>query len=203
MLESSPSTNGLCGSLNLGTADVDFHSIDMNLYFQLLMVIVVHLHLSYQTFGSDVTASKIANKASSFIQSTDYSKSGCKHGTKYCGTWKCNLFVYDVLKSVGAKVPTRHWWIYSPIGANEWGNPNSGIIKSTGCYTLIPSFSQKRSGDIIAFPKTIGSGHVGIVYSSNEYISATQFKVEKSGYPNKETYPTRTIWRYRYTKSGC
>ncbi|XP_052088613.1 uncharacterized protein LOC127725582 [Mytilus californianus] len=175
----------------------------MNLSFQLLVVIVIQLHLSYQTKGSDVTASKIVNKARSFIDSTDWSKSGCKHGSRFCGTWKCNLFVYDVLKSVGAKVPTRRWWIYSPIGANEWGNPNSGEIKNTGCYTLIPSFYQKRSGDIIAFPQPSGSGHVGIVYSSNEYISAKRDKVEKTGYPNTASYPTRTIWRYKYNKNGC
>ncbi|XP_063401946.1 uncharacterized protein LOC134686199 isoform X3 [Mytilus trossulus] len=94
----------------------------------------------------------------------------------------------------------RYTWWYSPISANDWGNPNSSSVKSTGCYTLISSFRSKQRGDVIAFPASSGSGHVGIVYNGFTYISAGNNKVNKKGYPSgKET----TIWRYKYNSSKC
>lgn len=86
---------------------------------------------------------------------------------------------------------------YYPIGANEWGNPRSSYIRSTGCYRRVYS---KQAGDIIAFPRSVGSGHVGIVYSKNEYISAGTYRIKKTGYPKNRTY---ILWRYQYNNSNC
>lgn len=63
-------------------------------------------------------------------------------------------------------------WKASPIGANEWGNPNSAYVIRTNCYTHIASVCSKQRGDSIVFPRTKCSGHIGIVSDGNLYISA-------------------------------
>ncbi|XP_076078995.1 uncharacterized protein LOC143049114 [Mytilus galloprovincialis] len=149
--------------------------------------------------SSGVTAEKIADKAYSHKDSTEWAFEGCKGGKKFCKANKCNLFVNDVLKSVGATVPKRYTWWYSPISANDWGNPNSSKVKSTGCYSLVSSFLSKQRGDVIAFPASSGSGHVGIVYDGNAYISAGKNQVNKKGIPSVKS----TIWRYKYDDNNC
>lgn len=93
----------------------------------------------------------------------------------------------------------RYFWWYSPISANDWGNPNSNRVKSTGCYSLVSSFWSKQRGDVIAFPASSGSGHVGIVYDGNAYISAGKNQVNKKRIPSVKS----TIWRYKYDDHNC
>nr|XP_022301601.1 uncharacterized protein LOC111109676 [Crassostrea virginica] len=122
-------------------------------------------------------------------------------GYGYKKTWKCNLFVYDVLTEAKAKAPTKWSWLHrSPISANEWTNPNSKNIKGTGCYKTV-SFSSKQKGDIIAFKRKRKSGHVGIVSTNGFYISALKRKVEED---NIEAFRRRhasivktIVWRYK------
>lgn len=92
------------------------------------------------------------------------------------------------------------FWKASPIGANEWGNSNSEYVLRTKCYTHISSVSTKQRGDVIAFPSTSGSGHVGIVSYGNQYISAGDKTVDEKAIPSGK--PT-TVWRYNYNKQGC
>ncbi|KAJ8312910.1 hypothetical protein KUTeg_010283 [Tegillarca granosa] len=144
--------------------------------------------------NNGVTASRIIREARKYNRKTDYSYKGCKHG--YCDENKCNMYVNDMLKNAGAKVPKRRPFFYSPIGANEWGNPRSTYVLNTGCYKNV---NYPNAGDVVAFPASVGSGHVGIVTGSGQYISAGEFIVEEKRIPNK----TKVFWRYRYTKSGC
>ena len=86
-----------------------------------------------------------------------------------------------------------HWYAYSPIGANEWGNPSSSYVTKTNCYSHISSLSNKQGGDIIAFPSSAGSGHVGIVSSGGNYISAQRARIEEKSIPSGRT---TVLWRY-------
>ena len=90
-----------------------------------------------------------------------------------------------------------HWYSYSPIGANEWGNPSSSYVKDTNCYDHIPNLSDKQGGDIIAFPYPAGLGHVGIVSSGGQYISAQHDWVEEKAIPSGRT---TVLWRYTCDK---
>lgn len=139
-----------------------------------------------------VTKDAIYNEAKKHIGSTKWKLEG--------KIYKCNIFVDDVLANVGAKRPQRRplmKWMASPIGANEWGNPNSAYVIRTNCYTHIASVCSKQRGDIIAFPRTKGSGHIGIVSDGNLYISAGDKTVDEREIPSGK--PT-TIWRYNYNK---
>lgn len=133
----------------------------------------------------------ILEEARRNITSTSWSYESCKHD--YCNRNKCNLFVYDVLTEVGATAPSRRWWKYSPIGANEWGNPDSSYVRDTNCYDHISDLSDKEGGDIIAFPSSSGSGHVGIVSSGGKYISAQSDEIEEKDIPSGRT---TVLWRY-------
>lgn len=86
-------------------------------------------------------------------------------------------------------------WKASPIGVNEWGNPNSAYVIRTNCYTHIASVGSKQRGDIIAFPNHDGSGHVGIVFDGNLYISARDKTVDEKQISSGK--PT-AVWRYNY-----
>ncbi|XP_061177296.1 uncharacterized protein LOC133186035 [Saccostrea echinata] len=145
-----------------------------------------------------ITADDILREARKHINSDKWSYASCHK--LLCGKNKCNIFVDDVLSNVGAKRPKRDSFFYPAIGANEWGKSNSEYILNTGCYQHIPSFSNRQKGDVIAFPVDAGSGHVGIVSTGSQYVSAGQYIVEEKDIP---TDRSRTIWRYRYTKTGC
>lgn len=75
--------------------------------------------------------------------------------------------------------------VYSPIGAQEWANPNSPHIKKCGHWTLVNS---PQPGDIVAVVK-----HVGIVVGPGRTASAKEFKVEIDdfGFHGATVY-----WRY-------
>lgn len=86
--------------------------------------------------------------------------------------------------------------ITSPIGANEWANPASTYVKNTGCYSVV-SYGQRRRGDIIAFGRNETSGHVGIVSTGGDYISAgNNLIVEKPIPQNDPSIVRTTVWRY-------
>lgn len=89
----------------------------------------------------------------------------------------------------------RYFFWYSPIGANEWGNPNSDYVTGTECYDHISSSSDRQKGDVIAFPNPGGLGHVGIVSVGNQYISAGNVTVDVKVIPFHKKH---TIWRYNY-----
>ncbi|XP_061177297.1 uncharacterized protein LOC133186036 [Saccostrea echinata] len=145
-----------------------------------------------------VSKSQIWSAAKREISSTRWSLKSCYRDL--CNRNKCNIFVDDVLASVGAKRPRRSSWRYSPIGANEWGNSNSAYVLDTGCYEHVPEFTDRQIGDVIAFPFPQGSGHVGIVSVDTRYISAREKMVEHKAIPSDRK---NTIWRYQYTKNGC
>lgn len=145
-----------------------------------------------------VSSYKIYKTAKKYKGSKSWRKSGCLHGIRYCGKYKCNLYVYDVLKESGAVAPRRHWYIYSPISANEWGNRRSKYVLKTGCYTNVRSC---RKGDVVAFPVRSGSGHVGIVTSkSGYYISAGTYSVQIKPFPRGRK---RVYWRYKSWSRKC
>ncbi|XP_022102547.1 uncharacterized protein LOC110985669 [Acanthaster planci] len=109
-----------------------------------------------------VTGQSIANVALGYVGSTRWAlTSSTWPGTN---TNKCNIFVATVLEEAGASVPQRHWWTWSPIGANEWANSNSNYLTSSSCWTS----GSGGIGNVAAL-----GGHVGIVTSSSQTTSAT------------------------------
>lgn len=88
-------------------------------------------------------------------------------------TYKCNLFVHDVLKNVGANPPTR-WSLsefrWAQIGAAEWGNPNSSYLNKSKFW--IKCKMPRQPGDVISDGK-----HVGIITGKKLTTSATKDKV--------------------------
>ncbi|KAK3101687.1 hypothetical protein FSP39_005466 [Pinctada imbricata] len=147
-----------------------------------------------------ITAEKIAQAAESFEGSTKWKQKriGFIKHWKNANKPKCNLFVFDVLLGISAAVPNRKKGSYAPIGANEWGNPDSIYIKEVRCYKQVTTTHQR--GDIISFPYSQGLGHVGIITSTTHYISAQEYKIEVM--PIKMNL-NRVVWRYNYNDPDC
>nr|XP_022295738.1 uncharacterized protein LOC111105680 [Crassostrea virginica] len=152
--------------------------------------------------GRKTMPTKIWESARNKVHSTKWSLANSWNGDNvYKNKWKCNLFVYDVLQEVKASTPKRwSWWRFrwGPIGANEWANPDSRYLIRTGCYHTV-KYSDRRIGDIIAFKRNRNSGHMGIVSTSGNYISAQRNQVKED---NVDSFLRRdasivrtTVWR--------
>nr|XP_022296610.1 uncharacterized protein LOC111106289 [Crassostrea virginica] len=161
-------------------------------YQHLLLLYLSGLMLTL-TEGQKTT--QIYESAKNKINSTKWSKATTWNG-KYRGMWKCNLFVYDVLQEVGATTPKK-WGMQ--ILANEWADPNSASVKGTGCYKTV-SYSSKQKGDIVAFKRNGSSGHVGIMSTNGNFISALRYKVDSldvDGFRSGDSFiVSTTVWRY-------
>ena len=85
------------------------------------------------------------------------------------------------------------------ILANEWADPNSASVKGTGCYKTV-SYSSKQKGDIVAFKRNGSSGHVGIMSTNGNFISALRYKVDSldvDGFRSGDSFiVSTTVWRY-------
>lgn len=91
------------------------------------------------------------------------------------GTNKCNLFVYEVLKSAGTPVPMRVRWSWRNLGnvsypplARQWADPDQ----------VIPGWvivKDPQPGDVAAMRinYTDATGHVGIVTGPGTTVSAS------------------------------
>ncbi|KAK2163372.1 hypothetical protein NP493_1466g00016 [Ridgeia piscesae] len=135
-------------------------------------------------------AEKIAKMAESKVGSTLWSFAST-HKTG-ANTNKCNIFVGEMIEAAGATVPHRHWWMWSPIGAAEWGSSSSSYLLSNKCWTLVSSTTDAKRGDVIS-----DGHHVGIVTGQSLTTSAsarTQNVVTNDWGFKASQNPT--IWRY-------
>jgi len=115
----------------------------------------------------------IAGKAKSYVGSTDWAKAPEK-GSFGKDSWKCNLFVYDVLTEAGASVPLikRKDGSLTPPLAGEWADRNICISG----FEIIPK-DQAQPGDVVAEPHLHipffrpETGHAGIVTGPNKTTS--------------------------------
>ena len=86
------------------------------------------------------------------------------------------------------------WWLYTPIGAGEWGNPSSSYLTDNDCYNLC--FGLWRPGDIIS-----DGEHVAIVTGYRLTTSSTFTKVVEKDWGFRNTGhgsedSITACWRY-------
>ncbi|XP_060561480.1 uncharacterized protein LOC132721232 [Ruditapes philippinarum] len=160
-----------------------------------MKVVFLLLVVGIQVVVCRIKPSDIVKEANRHINTTKWSVAS-NYGTGK-GTNKCNQFVYDVLKKVGTDPPKRRWFIYSPIGAGEWGNPNSSYLKKKKCWENCKG--SWRSGDVIS-----DSVHVAIITDNKRTTSARHDKVVQNdwGFRSKGTGAKSSIkacWRYKYS----
>ncbi|KAK6166763.1 hypothetical protein SNE40_023387 [Patella caerulea] len=106
------------------------------------------------------------------------------------GTNKCNFFVADVIWEAGGAVPHRYFGISGPIGAGEWGNPNSTYLSDDECWHNVNS---PQIGDVM------GDGvHVAIITGRRKTTSAASHEVVKNdwGFRREQRNTQFTYWRY-------
>lgn len=110
------------------------------------------------------------------------------HNWDYDGVWKCNRFVYDVLKETGVTAPVysadgeriidgKNRDDLNPVVSADWANsrvriPDWDHLGKTG----------RRRGDVIAIRDRSddATGHCGIAVSSSQVIAATSDGVTRS-----------------------
>lgn len=112
-------------------------------------------------------------------------------------TFKCNIFVADVLKHERAYAPNRWPFFYSPIGADQWADPDSRYLKDSDYWNLCSG--RPQTGDVIA-----EHGHVGIVTGYRRTTSASA-RTDPMGIVVENDWGFRsgnnpTCWRYNYSK---
>lgn len=83
------------------------------------------------------------------------------------GTYKCNKFVYDVLKEAGATAPKKGRW---PLQAADWADRNRTIRD----WDYLGTNVTWRRGDVIAKARASANatGHCGIAVSRDEVMAA-------------------------------
>ena len=96
---------------------------------------------------------RIAEAALRMQGDTSYSFEAEK-GVFQCETWKCNLFVHDVLEQVDIDPPLQPGGPW-PLTANSWANRNYEIPGWEIVDSPLP-------GDVAAIPRSGSPGHVGI-----------------------------------------
>jgi len=106
----------------------------------------------------------------------------------YCkGDWKCNIFVYEVLRAAGAKIPliggmlgwaTDGKYGYPP-SAYDWENEN---IKINGWAIT----KHPKPGDVVSTGE-----HVGIYIGNGKMISAARDKIVMTDLKSYENYTYR------------
>lgn len=97
--------------------------------------------------------SRIAEVAESYLGDASYGYDAA-HGNFPENSWKCNLFVHDILIDAGVPAPMMSGGEW-PLQANSWANPN---YKIPGWELVV----NPLPGDVAAIPRAGGSGHVGI-----------------------------------------
>ncbi|XP_067683745.1 uncharacterized protein [Haliotis asinina] len=133
-----------------------------------------------------VSGSTIQKIADRHLGSTKWSfQSAYKTGKN---TAKDGLFVADVFKKAGVNVPHRNNWSSSPIGAEEWGNPNSPFLKGTSCWS--PA-STPRIGDVISDGVT-----VGIVTGDRKTTRATSATILKDDWGFRSDSLNMVFWHH-------
>lgn len=123
------------------------------------------------------------------------------------GSYKCNLFVFDVLKGVEADPPLANggvlynWFGYGvpryPVLAGQWGNP---AFRIDG-WDIVEG--SPAIGDIIAAPRwgPNSTGHVAIFVGHDHgapmSVSAMDHFVEYESWPFKDSGRLFRVRRYR------
>ncbi|XP_067683476.1 uncharacterized protein [Haliotis asinina] len=160
--------------------------VTMKIELLVFLVAVVVPTYGWLFSKSTVSGTDIQRTADKYIGSTKWSQAS-SHRTG-ANTNKCNIFVAEVLEEAGATVPHRHVLTWSPIGAGEWGNPNSEYLNDDSCWTHVTS---AQVGDVI------GDGvHVGIVTGSQLTTSARYDKVVKNDFGFRSSQADMTLWRF-------
>lgn len=124
------------------------------------------------------TGKKIAKTAKGHEDSTDWRKKGFNWPYRW-GSWKCNLFVFDMLEEVGLPIDKheREEWLRPdrPPLAHEWANKDFEI-KGTVVVARVQGkdlAKYAKTGDIIS-----DGVHVAIVSETkNQTTSADEYKV--------------------------
>ncbi len=83
---------------------------------------------------------------------------------------------------------SRWFFMWSPIGANEWKNPGSSYLTRDRCWTLVTGCY--KDGDVAAT-----GGHVGIVTGHGFTTSAARDKVVRNDWGFRSGQRP-TFWRY-------
>ncbi|XP_046339512.2 uncharacterized protein LOC124120676 [Haliotis rufescens] len=136
-----------------------------------------------KTRVSGTTIQKIADRN---LDSTQWSfKSAYKTGKD---TNKNSIFVADVFKKAGVIVPQINNWWSSPIGAGEWGNPNSSYLKGNSCWSQV---STPGIGDVISDGQA-----VAIVTGQQKTTRATLEKVVKDDWGFLSDSQNIVFWHY-------
>ena len=124
----------------------------------------------------------IAETAEKYIGSTDWARDKRKDDFGP-GTWKCNKFVYNVLREAGVTAPTkgpdkhgRYW----PLQAADWASSSFHI---PGWQHMGYGVARQR-GDVIAKESLSNNatGHCGIAVSSSQVVAAGKNEVSKGGH---------------------
>jgi hypothetical protein len=154
----------------------------------------------------------IAEKALERVGSTEWAHAAAKDNYG-AGTYKCNLFVYDMLKEVEADPPLANGgWRYNwfgqgapkyPVLAGQWADPKFDVPG----WTVVAD--GPRLGDLLARAATSifsirATGHVG-VFSGYEgmagrTVSARDNSVVLEQWPFADRNPY-TIRRYKGARS--
>lgn len=148
----------------------------------------------------------IAEKAVEAVGASDWDKDRVV-GSFPAGSYKCNLFVFDVLKDVEADPPLANggvlfnWFGYGapryPVLAGQWGNP---AFRIEGWDIVEGGLAI---GDIIAAPRwgPSSTGHVAIFvgydHGAPMSVSAMDHFVEYQSWPFKESGRLFRVRRYR------
>ncbi len=112
-----------------------------------------HWHNAERQLEIERVREKIATVAEDYLGDTNYAKSGTVDNFGP-GDWKCNCFVKNVLNTAGATAPMYEGGKW-PIRANYWAD----ATRSIPGFEVVDS---PQRGDIAAFARTEGSGHVGV-----------------------------------------
>ncbi|TDG94492.1 hypothetical protein [Cardinium endosymbiont of Culicoides punctatus] len=119
---------------------------------------------NYMGKGEDIAQEAESNKGSTaWAYSTSKESSGV--GKFKENTWKCNLFIYDMLEAAGVSAPKNYdskCKCYWPITAGDWTDSVSGFKK---VYSL-------QKGDIVS-----DGSHVGIAVSDTRILAANKDNV--------------------------
>ena len=148
----------------------------------------------------------IAEIAFNYIKSSDWALYAEK-GDFGEGKWKCNLFVYDILKQAGASpgLPNEANSIKDFLGygpypptAGQWADPNFQIPE----WRILSPAELPQAGDVVAeaHPEyTNATGHCGIVYEYGSTVSAGEYVILNNNFGFR---PGQNVVFRRYIGNG-
>jgi len=87
-------------------------------------------------------------------------------------SWKCNLFVHDVLERAGIAPPLQPGGPW-PLIANSWANPNYEVPG----WIIV---NDPMPGDVGAIPRS-GTGHVGIYIEDRGRLRSNVMAANRDG----------------------